>query len=72
MIVLNVTTSEVRLQNLLNLTAKLSEGGKNSYMLFAALPALGRAFCPVQVLDHLLTTPWQRAGLSGFRIDGVE
>ena len=72
MVVLNVTTSEARLQNLIELTGKLSEGGRNSYMLFAALPALGRAFRPVEVLDHLLTTPWQRAGLPGFRIDGVE
>ena len=72
MIVLNVTTSEARLQNLIDLTAKLSEGGRNSYMLFAALPAFGRAFRPVDVLDHLLTTPWRRAGLTGFRIDGVE
>lgn len=72
MVVLNVTTSEARLQNLIELTAKLSAGGRNSYMLFAALPALGRAFRPVDVLDHLLTTPWRRAGLSGFRIDRVE
>ena len=71
-VVLNVTTSEARLHNLLDLTAKLSEGRRNSYMLFAALPALGRAFRPVEVLHHLLTTPWKRAGLLGFRIDGVE
>jgi hypothetical protein len=72
MVVLNVTTSDARLQNLIELTGKLSEGGRNSYILFAALPALGRAFRPVDVLDHLLTTPWKRAGLGGFRIDGVE
>lgn len=69
MVVLNVTTSETRMQNLIELTAKLSDSGRNSYMLFAALPQLGRAFKPVDVLDHLLSSPWQRAGLSGFRID---
>ena len=69
MVVLNVTTSEARTQTLIDLTGKLSDGGKNSYMLFAALPQLGRAFKPVDVLEHLLYSPWQRAGLSGFRID---
>ena len=69
MVVLNVTTSEARMRNLVALTGKLAEGGRNSYMLFAALPAFGRAFRPVEVLDHLLTSPWRRAGLAGFRID---
>lgn len=69
MVVLNVTTSETRMQNLIDLTGKLSDGGRNSYMLFAPLPQLGRAFKPVDVLEHLLSSPWRRAGLSGFRID---
>lgn len=51
-------TSDARMQNLIELTGKLSEGGRNSCMLFAARPAFGRAFKPTDVLYALVDSPW--------------
>jgi hypothetical protein len=66
---LHVTTSELRLRNLLDLTAKHSANGTNNFMLYRAVPEFGKYFTTPDVLDTLFTEPWHRAGAQPFHID---
>lgn len=58
MMVLNVTTSEERVQRMLGLTEELFPGG-NSYQMFRAWDAFGRALSPPNPEGQMLETPWQ-------------
>jgi len=71
MLVLNVTTSEARLRNLVSLVADSSPAGSNSFMLFQSLPSFGRFFKPPKLLPQLLHEPWLRAGHDPLRIDAA-
>jgi hypothetical protein len=68
---LHVTTSELRLRNLLELTEQLSGSGGNNYMLYRAAPEFGRHFKTPDVLYHLFDEGWQRAGRPPFRIGSI-
>lgn len=68
MLVLNVTTSEARLRNLVSLVAETSPAGSNSFMLFRSLPSFGRYFKPPRPMLHLLRERWFRAGHEPFCI----
>ncbi len=71
LLVLNVTTSEVRHRNLLELTKELSESSGNNYLLFQYAPEFGRYFRPPGILHDLFTTSWERAGREPFSINSV-
>ncbi|WP_028795334.1 replication-relaxation family protein [Thalassobaculum salexigens] len=71
MLVLTVTASSGRLGNLIELVAKTSETGRNSFMLFQHLPQFGRYFTPPKPVPSLLSSAWRRAGHTGLRIDYV-
>ena len=53
LLVLNVTTSEATMANMLKLAAEVSPGG-NSYQLFQACPQFGKYFKPAKPLSDLL------------------
>lgn len=63
MMVLNVTTSEERMQRMLDLTAELFPEG-NSYQLFSSWAEFGAMFRPPKPTTHLLSSRWQRAALA--------
>lgn len=71
MMVLNVTTNETHRQNLVELTRATSREGRNTYMLYQALPQFGTVFKPPKPLPHLFTSEWGRAGCDGFCISSV-
>jgi hypothetical protein len=71
LLVLNVTTSELRLRNLVELTAKLSGSGANNYMLYRAAPEFGRYFSTPGILLDLFAEPWVRAGRDPFHINSI-
>ncbi len=68
LLVLNVTTSEATMANMLKLAAEVSPGG-NSYQLFQACPQFGKYFKPAKQIDGLLKGDWLRGGSGSFRID---
>ena len=70
LLVLNVTTGEATMANMLKLASELSPSG-NSYQLFQCHPAFGRQFKPPKPLSTLLAGPWLRAGRDAFRIDQI-
>lgn len=59
MLVLNVTTSHVRVDRMLELAAETYPGG-NSYQLFQAWEAFGPTFCPPEPNTSLLRHDWDR------------
>ncbi|MCU7866443.1 MAG: replication-relaxation family protein [Candidatus Thiodiazotropha sp. (ex Lucinoma borealis)] len=69
LLVLNVTTSELRHRNLLDLTKELSESSGNNYLLFQYAPEFGRYFRPPDILRHLFENGWERAGREPFSIN---
>jgi len=72
LLALHVTTSELRLRNLVELTQKLSHAGSNNYMLYRAAPQFGRYFKAPDILHDLFTAPWVRAGRKPFFISQQE
>jgi hypothetical protein len=71
LLTLHVTTSELRLRNLVELTQSLSGSGGNNYMLFKAAPEFGRYFKTPDVLYRLFEEGWQRAGRAPFIIGSI-
>jgi Replication-relaxation len=66
MLVLNVTTSEATMSNMLKLAGEVSPGG-NSYQLFQTCPQFGKYFKPAKPLDRLLAESWLRVGNADIR-----
>ena len=69
LLVLNVTTSEERMKNLIELVAESSDSGCNTYMLFQTAPLFGTYFKPPKPIPDLLTGPWYRAGHAPFYLN---
>ena len=69
LLVLNVTSSAERLQNMVDLVAETSESGRNTYLLFQAVPVFGTYFKPPQPMPELFTAPWHRAGQPPFQLN---
>ena len=68
LLVLNVTTSEAHMQNIMTLVSKLTEGKGASYLLFKTMPSLA-SFETAPLPDAcMLTKPWSRAGFDPFEI----
>ena len=68
LLVLNITTNETHMNNLIDLTYELSEGRGNSFMLFRAAPQFGVVFKPPKLMPELLTGIYKRAGKPDFSI----
>jgi hypothetical protein len=71
LLVVNVTTSERRHRNLLELTKELSESSGNNYLLFQFSPEFGRYFHPPHILHELFTNGWERAGRAPFFLNSI-
>lgn len=71
LLVLNVTTSERRHRNLLDLTSELSESDGNNYLLFQYAETFGQYFRPPAILHNLFTGGWERAGRDPFFINSA-
>lgn len=67
LLVLNVTTSEATLANMLTIAGEVSPNG-NSYQLFRCCPQFGRYFKPPKPLTELLAGKWTRVGMEPFGI----
>jgi hypothetical protein len=68
LLVLNVTTSEQHMQNIMTLVNKMTDRKGASYLLFKTMPSLAsleRAPAPDATM---LTEPWSRAGFEPFEI----
>ena len=68
LLVLNVTTSIERMNNLLELVSTASESGANTYLLFQTASCFGTYFRPPTPMVNLLNDPWQRAGHQPFSL----
>lgn len=71
LLVLNVTTNEQHMENILSLLSGLTAGQGSKLFLFKTLSTLGdfrRAPAPT---SHILTAPWRRAGCGDFHINKV-
>ena len=68
LLVLNVTSSEATMANMLKLALLVSPKG-NTYQLFQCAPQFGRHFKPGKPALELLTESWTRAGYPAFRLD---
>lgn len=71
LLALHITTSDLRMRNLIDLTNKLSEGRGNNYMLYRAAPEFGRYFTTPRILYDLFTDGWHRAGREPFQINSI-
>jgi hypothetical protein len=68
LLVLNVTTSERTMENMLKLVQEVSQNG-SAYQLFKAVEHFGRYFKPAKAMPELLKHEWKRGGHACFRID---
>ena len=66
MLVLNITTAESRIENMMN---SISESSNlNRYMLFQSVNNFGQIFKPVAPNQKFLTESWMRAGCSSYNL----
>ncbi len=68
LLVLNVTTSEAHMQNIMSLVGTLSDGKGASYLLFKTMPSLASLEKAPAPDACMLTEPWSRAGFEPFEI----
>jgi hypothetical protein len=68
LLVLNVTTSEAHMQNIMSLVTKLTDGKGTSYLLFKTMPSLASLEKAPAPDACMLTEPWLRAGLESFEL----
>ena len=68
LLVLNVTTSTERMNNLIELVGNSSDSGRNTYMLFQTAPMFGTYFKPPQPMPALFSAGWYRAGHDPFHL----
>jgi hypothetical protein len=68
LLVLNVTTSEAHMQNIMSLVSTLSDGKGASYLLFKTMPSLASLEKAPAPDTCMLTEPWLRAGFEPFEL----
>ena len=68
-LVLNVTTNEQHMRNIMQAVAELIDGKGCPYLLFKTMPSLASFEKAPPPTPYILTAPWQRAGHPDFRID---
>jgi hypothetical protein len=69
LLVLNVTTNEQHMRNILQFVGDITEGKGCTYFLFKTMPSLASLEKAPPPTPYILTAPWQRAGHPDFRID---
>jgi Replication-relaxation len=68
LLVLNLTTSELHKEKMLELVRDVCGGRGNNYLLFKATPSLGDVTPPPIPGGHVLFEPWERAGFEPLNI----
>jgi hypothetical protein len=68
LLVLNVTTSEQHMQNIISLVSTLTDGKGASYLLFKPMPSLASLERAPTPDASMLTEAWSRAGFEPFEI----
>jgi hypothetical protein len=69
LLVLNVTTNEQHMRNIVQFVSEITEGKGSAHLLFKTMPTLASLEKAPPPTPHILTIPWQRAGHPDFRID---
>jgi hypothetical protein len=69
LLVLNVTTNERHMHNLMRLVNEMTAGKGSSYLLFKTMPSLASLEKAPSPTPDLLTDVWLRAGLGPFHLD---
>lgn len=69
LLVLNVTTNEQHMRNIVQFVGEVTEGKGCTYLLFKTMPSLASLEKAPPPTPYILTAPWQRAGHPDFRID---
>lgn len=69
--VLNVTTNDQRVENMMSLLNGLTAGHGSKLFLFKSFSTLGDFRQAPAPTSHMLTVPWRRAGCADFCIDKV-
>jgi hypothetical protein len=63
-----ITTTAVRMQSIMRLLRKLTDGRGSKMFLFKRLPAFTSHERPPAAGGHMLTDPWQRVGFEPFNL----
>jgi hypothetical protein len=71
LLVLNVTTSETHMQNIMSLVGKLTNGKGASYLLFKTMPSLASLEKAPMPDSCMLTESWSRVGFDPFEIHTI-
>jgi hypothetical protein len=61
-----ITTTPIRMQSMMRLLERITEGRGSKMFLFKTFPALTSFEKPPKPGGHMLTEPWQRAGFEPF------
>lgn len=69
LLVLNITTEQSHMANIMSLVGKLAQDGKSKLFLFKTMTSLGDFGKAPEPTPHLLTAPWKRAGYDDFYIN---
>jgi hypothetical protein len=64
-----VTTSPARMQSMMELLDRLTDGQGSKIFLFKTLPSFTSAERPPAATGHMLTVPWQRVGFPPLCLD---
>ena len=69
LLVLNVTTNEQHMRNVVQFVGEVTQGKGCTYLLFKTMPSLASLEKAPPPTPYILTAPWQRAGHPDFKID---
>jgi len=69
LLVLNVTTNEQHMQNIMRFVKEITDGKGSTHLLFKTMPSLASLEKAPPPTPYILTEPWQRAGHPDFQID---
>jgi Replication-relaxation len=64
-----ITTTRVRMESMMKVVDRMTEGSGSKMFLFKALPAFSTAEKLPKAGGHMLTEPWQRCGFPPFYLD---
>lgn len=71
LLVLNVTTNERHMRNIMQLVDEMTGGSGNTFLLFKTMPSLASLEKAPLPTPHMLMEPWQRVKHEPFRIDNA-
>jgi hypothetical protein len=64
-----ITTTSVRMQSMIRMLEKVTDGRGSKMFLFKTFPAFASVEKPPKPGGHMLREPWQRAGFPPFHLD---